>query len=96
MKRTLKTLAAVAICALISSCATISNPVAATGKPLGSKCGETQSYVWLGLFSTKGGENGIDQAAKNGDITIISHVDSYTTNYLGGIVMKQTTKVYGE
>ena len=96
MKKTLKALAVAAICALVSSCAVISNPIAATGKPLGTKCGETESYVWLGIFSTKGGENGIDNAAKAAGITTISHVDSYTTSYLGGIVLKQTTKVYGE
>lgn len=96
MKKTLKTLAAIAICAIVSSCAVKSNPVTATGRPLGSKCGETKSYIWLGLFSTKGGENGIDNAAKEAGITNISHVDSYTTSYFGGIVLKQTTKVYGE
>ena len=39
MKLTLKALAAVAVCALVSNCATISNPVTATTNPLGSKCG---------------------------------------------------------
>ena len=96
MKRTFKALAAVAICALFGSCATISSPVAATGNPLGSKCGEAKSTIWLGTFSTKGQENGIDKAAKEAGITKISHVDSYTTNYFFGIVMEQVTKVYGE
>ena len=97
MKLTLKALAAVALCALVSSCATVSRPVAATSNPLGSKCGVAKSTLYLGgLWSSKGGENGIDKAAKSAGITKISHVDSYEKYYLGGVVIKQTTKVYGE
>ena len=97
MKLTLKALAAVAVCALVSSCATISNPVTATTNPLGSKCGVAKSALYLGgLFSTKGGENGIDKAAKEAGITKISHVDSYTKSYLLGVYIEQITKVYGE
>ena len=97
MKLTLKTLAAVAACALVSSCATISNPVTATTNPLGSKCGEAKSTLYLGgLWSSKGAENGIDKAAKNAGITKISHVDSYTKTYFFGLVIEQITKVYGE
>lgn len=97
MKRTLKTLAAVAVCALVSSCATVSHPVTATTNPLGSKCGVTKSTLYLGgLWSSKGEENGIDKAAKEAGITKISHVDSYTKNYFLGIVIEQITKVYGE
>lgn len=97
MKMTWKALAAVAVCALVSSCATISNPVTATTNPLGSKCGEAKSTLYLGgLWSSKGGENGIDKAAKQAGITKISHVDSYTKSYFFGIVMEQVTKVYGE
>lgn len=97
MKLTLKALAAVAVCALVSSCATISNPVTATTNPLGSKCGIAKSTLYLGgLWSSKGGENGIDKAAKSAGITKISHVDSYTKNYFFGLVIEQTTKVYGE
>ena len=96
MKRTLKALAAVAVCSLMTSCATISNPVTATTNPLGSKCGVAKSTIYLGLWSSKGEENGIDKAAKSAGITKISHVDSYSKYYLGGLVIKQTTKVYGE
>jgi hypothetical protein len=63
---------------------------------LGSKCGVAKSTVYLGIWSSKGGENGIDKAAKSAGITKISHVDSYTKNYFGGIVIEQITKVYGE
>ena len=96
MKFTLKALAAVAVCALVSSCATISNPVTATTNPVGSKCGVAESTIYLGTWSSKGEENGIEQAAKNAGITKISHVDTYRQNILWGLVIKQTTKVYGE
>ena len=97
MKRTWKALAAVAVCALVSSCATISNPIAATSHPLGSKCGVAKSTLYLGgLWSSKGEENGIDKAAKSAGITKISHVDSYVKSYFFGIVEEQITKVYGE
>ena len=96
MKFAKKAMAAVAACALLSSCMTISHPVTATTQPLGTKCGEAKSYIYLGTWSSKGAENGIDKAAKKAGITKISHVDSYTTNYVWGIVAKQVTKVYGE
>ena len=96
MKFTLKALAAVAVCALVSSCATISTPVTATSNPVGSKCGVAESTIYLGTWSSKGEENGIQQAAKNAGITKISHVDTYRQNILWGLVIKQTTKVYGE
>lgn len=96
MKLTFKAIAAIAVCALVSSCATISNPVAATGNPVGTKCGVAKSTVYLGLWSSKGAENGIDKAAKDAGITKISHVDTYQKNYFFGIVTEQITKVYGE
>ena len=97
MKFTLKALAAVAVCALVSSCATISKPVTATTNPVGSKCGVAKSTLYLGgLWSSKGDENGIDKAAKEAGITKISHVDSYVKSYFFGVVEEQITKVYGE
>ena len=96
MKFTLKALAVVAVSAMVSSCATISNPVTATTNPLGSKCGVAKSTVYLGLWSSKGEENGIDKAAKEAGITKISHVDSYAKTYLFGLWIEQVTKVYGE
>lgn len=96
MKKALKVLVAVAICAFATSCATISQPIAATTHPVGTKCGEAKSLIFLGIWSQDGEENGIDKAAKQAGITKISHVDSYLTNYFFGIVQKQTTKVYGE
>ena len=89
-------LAAIAACAILSSCATFSNPVAVTTNKFGSKCGEASSMIYLGLWSYKGAENGIDKAAKEAGITKISHVDSYQKLYFWGLIIKQTTKVYGE
>lgn len=96
MKKLNKSLALLACCAFISSCAIISQPVAATSNTVGSKCGVAKSSVILGIISPKGMENGIDKAAKEAGITKISHVDTYTVNYLFGIYQEQITKVYGE
>ena len=97
MKKTFKALAVVLACAFVTSCATISSPVAVTTNPFGSKCGVSKSTLYLGgLWSSKGEENGIDKAAKSAGITKISHVDSSMKSYLLGIVMEQTIKVYGE
>jgi hypothetical protein len=96
MKRTFKAIAAVIACVMVSSCATISAPIAATSNPVGSKCGVAESMVYLGIWDTNGAENGIEKAAKQAGITKISHVDSYQTSYFFGVVVKQTTKVYGE
>lgn len=81
---------------MLASCCTVSIPVAATSNPVGSKCGETTSYVYLAGFGEKGNESGIQQCAEKAGITKISHVDSYVKNYFFGIVQKRTIKVYGE
>lgn len=96
MKNSLKAIVAIACCSLLCSCAIISNPVTATTNPLGSKCGVAKSTIYLGMWSSKGAENGIDKAAKEAGITKISHVDSYIKSYFFGIVQEQITKVYGE
>ena len=64
MKTTMKVMATLVACALLSSCITVSRPVAATGNPVGAKCGEAKSYIICGLFSLDGDTNGIDKAAK--------------------------------
>jgi hypothetical protein len=96
MKCTLKVAAAALACAMVTSCATVSNPVTVTTNPFGTKCGVSESTIYLGTWSSKGEENGIDKAAKEAGITKISHVDSYTKSYFWGVVIKQTIKVYGE
>ena len=96
MKKTVKALVAMVMCVFVSSCMTISRPVTATTHLLGTKCGVAKSTIYLGIWSSKGKENGIDKAAKQAGITKISHVDSYTTYYFLGIIQQQITKVYGE
>ena len=95
MKKFLKSIAIVACCAFATSCAVITTPVTATDVPVGTKCGVSESMTYLGIYTTNP-ENGINQAAKKAGIKKISHVDSYTTMYLLGIVQKHTVKVYGE
>ena len=95
MKKFLKSIAIVACCAFATSCAVISTPVTATEMPLGTKCGVSESMTYLGIY-TDNTESGINEAAKKAGIKKISHVDSYTTMYLLGIIQKQTIKVYGE
>ena len=81
---------------MLASCCTVSIPVAATSNPVGSKCGETTSYIYLGAFGAKGQDSGIKQCAQKAGIKEISHVDSYIKNYFFGVVQKRTIKVYGE
>ena len=95
-KMTLKACAFVFAGLMLASCCTVSVPVAATSNRIGSKCGETSSYVYLGVFGSKGKKTGIQQSAEKAGITSISHVDSYVKNILFGIVQKRTVKVYGE
>ena len=82
--------------AMLASCCTISAPITATSNPVGSKCGETTSYVYLSSFGAKGAKTGIHQSAQKAGITKISHVDSYIKNIFFGLVQKRTVKVYGE
>lgn len=96
MKNIKKIFAAALCCLTFASCAIIPAGVEATSNPVGSKCGETESYVILGVFSKNGEQNNVQEAAKNGGITKISHVDQTVTNYVGGIVQKINIKVYGE
>ncbi|MBR4847840.1 MAG: hypothetical protein IKV07_00600 [Bacteroidaceae bacterium] len=81
---------------MLASCCTVAIPVAATSNPVGTKCGETTSYVILGAFGAKGNETGIQQSAQKAGIKNISHVDSYVKNIFFGLVQKRTVKVYGE
>lgn len=63
---------------------------------MGSKCGTTTSVKIFNIFGVNGNRSGIEQAAKFGDITKISHVDMYDKTIFFGLVKKRTIKVYGE
>lgn len=93
---------AFAACVALSSCASLGMgslytdatlPMAATSNSVGSKAGKSEATNILGLVMT--GDAGINAAAKDGNITKISHVDYEVYNILG-LFAKMTTVVYGE
>lgn len=68
-------------------------PINATSNPLGAKKGEASSLYIFGFIPT-GGENTISAAAKEGNITKISTVDSKSTWYV--FATEHRTIVTGE
>ena len=81
----------------LSSCITINSGAALAEKSVrGPKMGEAKSTIILGLWSSKGEENNIQQAAKNGGIKQVTQVEYVDKSILLGIVIKHTTRVYGE
>jgi len=99
MKKSIITLTATAVFAIsmLTSCATINSGAALTENiPIGQKVGEATSTYILGLWSSKGKENDLKQAAKNGNITKVSQVEYIDQSVLCGLFIKHTTRVYGE
>ena len=99
MKKSIMILAASAIlsASMLTSCATINSGAALAEKaPIGQKVGETQSTYFLGLWSSNGQQNNIQQAAKNGGITKVTQVEYVDQAVLFGLFIKHTTRVYGE
>ena len=83
--------------ATFCSCATINSGAAiSSNTPIGTKVGESSSNIILGLWSSKGQENNLKQAAKNGNITNVKQVEYIDKSILCGIVIKHTTRVYGD
>ena len=81
----------------LSSCITINSGAALAEKSvIGPKMGEAKSTIILGLWSSKGEENNIQQAAKNGGIKQVTQVEYVDKSILLGIVIKHATRVYGE
>lgn len=70
-------------------------PVLATNTPItkSSKKGEAVCESYLGLFAT--GDASIEEAAKDGGITKITHVDWQAKNVLG-VYGRYIVTVYGE
>ena len=107
MKKSFKTLAIAAASAfMLSSCAMIgsqtgsgvwytntTDPVTATSNTVGKKVGTSKATNILGIIVT--GDSGINEAARNGGIQKISHVDVKKTCILG-IFGTTETIVYGE
>jgi len=67
-------------------------PMAATSNSVGTKVGTAEATSILGWVAT--GDASINLAAKNGNITEISHVDYHSTNILG-FYATFTVMVYG-
>lgn len=61
---------------------------------LGSKVGTASNYsiAWLVAW----GDAGVEAAAKNGDITVVNHMDMGIESYLFGLYMRRDTIVYGD
>lgn len=93
MKKFMKFALGCAFCLGLASCA-MTTPITATSNPVGNKCGVAKTTSILTFFGGSA-DCGINKAAKNGGITRISHVDSYTKSYLG-LVTIYGVRVYGE
>jgi hypothetical protein len=80
----------------LSSCATVNSGASVTNTAIGQKVGEAKSSIILGLWSSKGKEANLKKACENGGIKKINQVEYETTAILGGLLINQTTRVYGE
>ena len=58
--------------------------------------GEAKSNIILGLWSSKGEQNNIKQAAENGGIKKVTQVEYVDQVVFFGLFIKHTTRVYGE
>lgn len=61
---------------------------------LGSKVGTASNYSVLWLFAW--GDAGVKQAAANGGLTTINHMDMGVESYLFGAYIRRDTIVYGD
>lgn len=73
MKNVLKVIVFAFVLGSLTSCMSLTQPVAATSNELGSKVGQSTGTIVLRLFGNV--DAGIQTAAKNGGITKISTVD---------------------
>lgn len=87
-----KSLAALASIGLLGACTTF-YPGMATSNELGTKKGEATCTSIIGLPLNS--DCGIDAAAKNGNIRLVSHVD-YKYSSLLGLYTTVTTTVFGQ
>lgn len=99
MKKTILSLAASAAFAavMLCSCATINSGASLSDNSLANaKMGEAKSTIILGLWSSKGEDNNITEAAKNAGISKITHVEYIDKVVCFGLWTVHTTRVYGE
>jgi len=61
---------------------------------LGDKVGRASCYSILWLIAW--GDAGTAAAAKNGNISVINHMDEQVVSVLFGLYLRSTTIVYGE
>ena len=71
--------------------ADVSGPIATTHLPKGPLRGESCATGWFGMFAT--GDASVAEAAKNGGMSIVSHIDQHSTNIL--VYTKYCTVAYG-
>ena len=103
MKKLMHILCSLAVVLSMVSCGTIgmvglvytgdTQPVAVTSNQVGYKVGVSSCVSVLGIVAA--GDGGINAAAKNGNITKISHVDRKTVSVLG-VFTSYKFYVYGE
>ena len=71
----------------LSSCITLSEGAAiSSNQPSGQKMGEAKSTIFLFSWSSKGEQNNLRQAAENGGIKNITHVEYINKSIFGAIV----------
>ena len=98
MKKTLVLIGLIFFIFALSGClyANIKAPldIDADKTAIGSKVGKSsiQSVLWLVAW----GDASTDSAAKNGNISVVYHMDREVYSILFGLYSKSTTIVYGE
>jgi hypothetical protein len=78
-----------------SSCCSINYPIISSAPDIGSKVGEASSYSIFGIGSG-GPKATLKDAARNGGITKVNHVERTRKSIFMGSVIKYTTRVYGD
>lgn len=80
-----------------SSCCSVNYPMYSSATPqIGTKVGEATSKTILGFIGKNGPEATLKDAAKNGGISKIYHVERTEKSIFLGIVVNHTTRVYGD
>lgn len=81
---------------MLSSCISMTSAVSSSTEPIGSKIGISEQTTYLYMFGVGGPRQSIRDAAQNGGITKITHVEHRDKMILGGLVIKHKIVVYGE
>jgi len=81
----------------LSNCCTVNynSSIGAEGE-IGSKVGEATSNIILGFIGGGGKKATIKDAAENGGIKVVKQVEYTDKSIFFGVVVKHTTRVYGE